>query len=146
MLGEASLAQEFRRELYKNRRVGMAIGYPTVPQGKARIRVMISAAHSKDDLDKGLKTFAKVGKNWCDLSPNLCRAGNCPPSVWEAEWERKSASTLIVLIVLSFSCYSSGSTIADRYKHTDGQIAFASDRDGNFEIYIMTQMERMYAD
>jgi glycine C-acetyltransferase len=40
----------------------MAIGYPTVPQGKARIRVMISAAHSKSDLDKGLKAFAKVGK------------------------------------------------------------------------------------
>ena len=40
----------------------MAIGYPTVPQGKARIRVMISAAHSKDDLDKGLEAFAKVGK------------------------------------------------------------------------------------
>jgi len=62
MLGEASLAQEFSRELYKKGVFGMAIGYPTVPQGKARIRVMISAAHSKDDLDKGLKAFAKVGK------------------------------------------------------------------------------------
>jgi glycine C-acetyltransferase len=41
---------------------GTAIGYPTVPQGKARIRVMISAAHSKDDLDQGLKAFQKVGK------------------------------------------------------------------------------------
>jgi len=62
MLGEAPLAQEFSRELYKKGVFGMAIGYPTVPQGKARIRVMISAAHSKDDLDKGLKAFAKVGK------------------------------------------------------------------------------------
>ena len=41
---------------------GTAIGYPTVPQGKARIRVMISAAHSKDDLDQGLEAFSKVGK------------------------------------------------------------------------------------
>jgi glycine C-acetyltransferase len=62
MLGEAPLAQEFSRELYKKGVFGTAIGYPTVPQGKARIRVMISAAHSKEDLDKGLKAFAKVGK------------------------------------------------------------------------------------
>jgi glycine C-acetyltransferase len=40
----------------------MAIKYPTVPQGRARIRVMISAAHSKQDLDKGLEVFEKVGK------------------------------------------------------------------------------------
>jgi len=62
MLGEAPLAQEFSRELYKRGVFGMAIGYPTVPQGKARIRVMISAAHSKDDLNQGLKAFQKVGK------------------------------------------------------------------------------------
>jgi glycine C-acetyltransferase len=40
----------------------MAIGFPTVPQGKARIRVMISAAHARADLDRGLEVFAKVGK------------------------------------------------------------------------------------
>jgi len=62
MLGEAPLAQQFSRELYKKGVFGTAIGYPTVPQGKARIRVMISAAHSKDDLDQGLTAFKKVGK------------------------------------------------------------------------------------
>jgi len=62
MLGEAPLAQQFSRELYKKGVFGTAIGYPTVPQGKARIRVMISAAHSKDDLDQGLEAFKKVGK------------------------------------------------------------------------------------
>ena len=40
----------------------MAIGYPTVAQGKARIRVMISASHATKDLDHGLAAFEKVGK------------------------------------------------------------------------------------
>jgi glycine C-acetyltransferase len=62
MLGEAPLAQQFSRELYEAGVFGMALGYPTVPQGKARIRVMISAAHSKADLDQGLAAFSKVGK------------------------------------------------------------------------------------
>ena len=62
MLGEAKLAQQFSRELFEEGVFGMAIGFPTVPQGKARIRVMISAAHDNDDLGKGLDAFAKVGK------------------------------------------------------------------------------------
>ncbi len=62
MLGEAKLAQEFSRALYEAGVFGMAIGYPTVPRGKARIRVMISAAHSREDLDQGLEAFAKVGR------------------------------------------------------------------------------------
>ena len=40
----------------------MPLGFPTVPKGKARICVMISASHSKKDLDQGLEAFAKVGK------------------------------------------------------------------------------------
>jgi glycine C-acetyltransferase len=62
MLGEAPLAQQFSRELFEESVFAMALGFPTVPQGKARIRVMISASHAKDDLDKGLQAFAKVGK------------------------------------------------------------------------------------
>lgn len=62
MLGEAPLAQQFSRELFDEGVFAMSIGYPTVPQGKARIRVMISAAHAKADLDQGLAAFAKVGK------------------------------------------------------------------------------------
>ena len=62
MLGDAPLAQKFSRALFENGVFGMAIGYPTVPQGKARIRVMISAAHARVDLDRGLEAFAKVGK------------------------------------------------------------------------------------
>ena len=61
MLGEAPLAQQFSRELFDAGVFAMSLGFPTVPQGKARIRVMISAAHSTDDLDKGLEAFRTVG-------------------------------------------------------------------------------------
>ena len=63
MLGEAPLAQQFSRELFENGVFAMAIGFPTVPRGKARIRVMISASHSKEDLDQGLEAFDKVGRS-----------------------------------------------------------------------------------
>lgn len=63
MLGEAPLAQEFSRSLFDTGVFAMPIGFPTVPKGKARIRVMISASHRRDDLDKGLEAFAKVGRH-----------------------------------------------------------------------------------
>ena len=62
MLGEAPLAQQFSRELFENGVFAMSIGFPTVAKGKARIRVMISAAHDRDDLGRGLDIFAKVGR------------------------------------------------------------------------------------
>lgn len=62
MLGEAKLAQQFSKELFDAGVFAMAIGFPTVPQGKARIRVMISASHTRDDLDKGLEVFQSVGR------------------------------------------------------------------------------------
>lgn len=62
MLGEAPLAQEFSKKLFEKGVFAMSIGYPTVPRGKARIRVMISASHEKEDLDQGLDIFASVGR------------------------------------------------------------------------------------
>jgi len=62
MLGEALLSQQFSRELFEEGVFAMAIGFPTVAKGKARIRVMISAAHDNDDFGKGLEAFTKVGK------------------------------------------------------------------------------------
>lgn len=62
MLGEAPLAQQFSRELFDEGVFAMALGFPTVPRGKARIRVMISAAHSREDLDQALEVFGKVGR------------------------------------------------------------------------------------
>jgi glycine C-acetyltransferase len=62
MLGEAALAQDFSRRLFEEGIFAMALAFPTVPRGKARIRVMISAAHSREDLDKGLAAFKSVGQ------------------------------------------------------------------------------------
>ena len=62
ILGEATLAQQFSKSLYEAGVFGTAIAFPTVPQGTARIRVMISAAHEKEDLNKGLEIFGDVGK------------------------------------------------------------------------------------
>ena len=62
MLGEAPLAKEFSKKLFENGVFAMALGFPTVPQGMARIRVMNTAAHSQDDLDTGLAAFEKVGR------------------------------------------------------------------------------------
>ena len=62
MLGEAPLAQDFSRRLFENGVFAMSIGFPTVPRGKARIRVMNSAAHSQSDLETALDTFAIVGR------------------------------------------------------------------------------------
>lgn len=62
MLGEAPKAQAFSKRLFEEGVFAMAIGFPTVPRGKARIRVMNSASHSMEDLDQGLGIFEKVGK------------------------------------------------------------------------------------
>lgn len=62
MLGEAPLAQQFSRQLFDAGVFAMAIGYPTVPMGKARIRVMNSAAHSQEDLEQALAAFEQVGR------------------------------------------------------------------------------------
>ncbi|MGQ9458236.1 MAG: glycine C-acetyltransferase [Anaerolineae bacterium] len=62
MLGEAKLAKEFSDRLFEEGVFAMGIGYPTVPKGKARIRVMNTAAHTREDLDRGLAAFEKVGR------------------------------------------------------------------------------------
>jgi glycine C-acetyltransferase len=63
MLGDAKLAREFSNRLYQEKIFAMALGYPTVPVGLARIRVMISATHTDDDIHQALIAFEKVGKD-----------------------------------------------------------------------------------
>ncbi|HNT77166.1 MAG TPA: glycine C-acetyltransferase [Anaerolineae bacterium] len=68
MLGDVKLAQTFSRHLFAAGVFAMPLGFPTVPQGQARIRVMVSAALSRADLDFGLGKFAEIGRTLGVLS------------------------------------------------------------------------------
>lgn len=62
MLYDAKLAQKMANLLLEEGIYVIGFFYPVVPEGKARIRVQLSAAHSKKDLDKAIKSFIKVGR------------------------------------------------------------------------------------
>jgi len=63
MLYEAPLAQEFAKKLLDEGIYVIGFFYPVVPQGKARIRVQLSAAHEPEHLEKAVAAFTKVGKS-----------------------------------------------------------------------------------
>ncbi|MCB0317745.1 MAG: glycine C-acetyltransferase [Bdellovibrionales bacterium] len=63
MLGDAKLASAMADELLKEGIYVIGFSYPVVPKGEARIRVQVSAAHSKEELDRAISAFEKVGKN-----------------------------------------------------------------------------------
>ena len=62
MLYDAALSQTFANELLNEGVYAIGFFYPVVAKGQARIRTQVSAAHSKDDLDKAIAAFVKVGK------------------------------------------------------------------------------------
>lgn len=62
MLYDARLSQEFAAALQNEGIYVTGFYYPVVPQGQARIRVQLSAAHTQEQLDKGVEAFIKVGK------------------------------------------------------------------------------------
>jgi glycine C-acetyltransferase len=62
MLGDVKLAKTFSAKLFEYGVFAMALGFPTVPRGAARVRVMNTAAHTKEDLDLGLEIFEKVAR------------------------------------------------------------------------------------
>lgn len=62
IIGEASAAKTFSAKLFEAGVFATAIVFPTVPKGTARIRVMVSAAHSEADLDRGIEAFVKIGR------------------------------------------------------------------------------------
>ena len=63
MIGDAKAARDFSQMLFKEGIFAQAIGYPTVPMDKARIRVMLSATHSEEDLAWALERFEEIGKS-----------------------------------------------------------------------------------
>ena len=62
MLDDVVLAKRFSARLFEEGVFAMALGFPTVPRGQARIRCMVSAALSDDDLAYGIERFARVGR------------------------------------------------------------------------------------
>ncbi len=62
MLGDEEIAKEFSTKLFAEDVFATPIVFPMVAKGKARIRVIPSAAHSKEDLDRGIAAFVKVAK------------------------------------------------------------------------------------
>lgn len=62
MLGDAALSQRFADRLLDHGVYAIGFFYPVVPQGKARIRTQISAAHTREQLDQGIDAFVKTGK------------------------------------------------------------------------------------
>jgi len=62
MLGEASIAQEMSKKLLAEGLYVVGLWFPVVPEGTARLRVQISAAHTREHLDRALEILAKVGK------------------------------------------------------------------------------------
>ena len=62
LLGDASLATQMAEELLREGIYVVGFSYPVVPKGQARIRVQMSAAHTRDQLDRAVAAFAKVGQ------------------------------------------------------------------------------------
>jgi glycine C-acetyltransferase len=62
MLYDAKLSQDMANALLDEGIYVIGFFFPVVPEGKARIRVQLSAAHTKEHLDKALAAFEKVGK------------------------------------------------------------------------------------
>ena len=62
LLGDAALSQEFSGKLLEKSIYAIGFFYPVVPQGRARIRTQISAAHTRDHLDQALEAFVETGR------------------------------------------------------------------------------------
>jgi len=62
IVGDAALAHEFSRQLFQEGVFAQGIGFPTVPHGKARIRTIVTATHTEDELKHALDILEKVAK------------------------------------------------------------------------------------
>jgi glycine C-acetyltransferase len=62
MVGDAALAHEFSRQLFQQGVFAMSVGFPTVPVGKARIRTIVTATHTREELARALETLESTAK------------------------------------------------------------------------------------
>ena len=62
IVGEARMAHQLSRELFSEGVLATGIGFPTVPKGRARVRTIVTATHTRAELDQALEVFGKVGK------------------------------------------------------------------------------------
>ena len=65
MVGDAALAFRFSKELFEAGVFATGIGYPTVAQGKARIRTIVTATHTRQHLYRALEILVRVGRRLC---------------------------------------------------------------------------------
>src|SRR5450432_290783 len=62
IIGDGRLTMDFSRELFKEGVLGTGIAFPTVPEGKARIRTIMTATHTQEELERALEVLGRVGK------------------------------------------------------------------------------------
>ena len=62
IIGDGKLTMEFSRELFKEGVMATGIAFPTVAEGKARIRTIMTATHTREQMDKALETLGRVAK------------------------------------------------------------------------------------
>src|SRR5215813_1273378 len=62
IIGDGKLTMDFSRELFKEGVLGTGLTYPTVPEGKARVRTIMTATHTQEELQRALETLDRVGK------------------------------------------------------------------------------------
>ena len=62
IVGDAALAHQLSRELFQEGVLATGIAFPTVAKGKARVRTIVAATHTREDLNKALEAFGKVGR------------------------------------------------------------------------------------
>ncbi|MEX2260574.1 MAG: glycine C-acetyltransferase [Bryobacteraceae bacterium] len=63
MVGEARLAHEFSRALFERNVLATGIGFPTVPEGKARVRTIVAATHTREQLDRAIEAFTGAARS-----------------------------------------------------------------------------------
>jgi glycine C-acetyltransferase len=68
IVGEASTAHALSAALFEEGVLATGIGFPTVPEGRARVRTIVSATHTREELDRALEVFERVGKRLAILA------------------------------------------------------------------------------